>query len=146
MNTYKSKYQYINEGVCLSTGDRIKKLTMEVFLQLVKSVCLAAILLIVNFQTVECEPVEPPKLHTDSIGSKIPTMEVAIRSQKVFRFAFNPNLFGWSNPEAVQGAVTRHMYTYRPSLKGLPDMPYWMRYKYSHRHKAGSINMYSVHR
>ena len=118
---------------------------MEVFLQLVKGVCLAAILLIVNFHSAECEPVEPPKLHNDPIGSKIPTMEVAIRSQKVFRFAFNPNLFGWSNPEAVQGAVTRHMYTYRPSLKGLPDMPYWMRYKYSHRHKAGSINMYSVY-
>ena len=73
------------------------------------------------------------------VRTNIPTMEVAIRSQKVFRFAFNPNLFGWSNSAGAQEGVSRHLYSYQPSLKGLPDMPYWMRYKYSHRHKAGKI-------
>ena len=75
----------------------------------------------------------------DSLKPIVPTMEVAIQSQKVFRFQFNPNLFGWNNPEAHQDGNSRHLYTYQPSLKGLPDMPYWMRYKYSHRHKAGMI-------
>ena len=66
-------------------------------------------------------------------------MKIAIQSQKVFRFQFNPNLFGWSNPKALTDGNSHHLYTYQPSLKGLPDMPYWMRYKYSRRHRAGNI-------
>jgi hypothetical protein len=54
----------------------------------------------------------------------------------VFRFAFNPSLFQWKNPEG-QVSGDHSTFAYRPSISGLPDMPYWMRYKYSHRHKAG---------
>ena len=73
----------------------------------------------------------------------IPSMEVVIQSSKVFRFAFNPHLFGWyhnHNSAGTSPAPRTAIYSYRPSLKGLPDMPYWMRYKYSHRHKAGNLS------
>lgn len=91
-----------------------------------------------GYSVVNGDQVESTPAYDGFLRSNIPTMEVAIRSQKVFRFAFNPNLFGWSSfGGTTQESITRHLYTYRPSLKGLPDMPYWMRYKYSHRHKAG---------
>ena len=90
--------------------------------------------------SIRCKSSEQTALKDiDSPKPIIPTMEVAIQSQKVFRFQFNPNLFGCSNPEGHHNGNSRHLYTYQPSLKGLPDMPYWMRYKYSHRHKAGMI-------
>ena len=95
--------------------------------------------LVINVNSVRCDNIEQTTLQdVHPLKPIIPTMEVALQSQKVFRFQFNPNLFGWSNPEAVQNGNSRHLYTYQPSLKGLPDMPYWMRYKYSHRHKAGN--------
>ena len=95
---------------------------------------------IVNFLGIKCDPIEPLTSNgIQPLRTNIPTMEVAIQSQKVFRFQFNPNLFGWSNPEALQDGNSRYLYTYQPSLKGLPDMPYWMRYKYSRRHRAGNI-------
>ena len=97
------------------------------------------IVLLLLYPGVNSEPVESTPSYDGIIRSNIPTMEVAIRSQKVFRFQFNPNLFGWSGAEGTQEGSSRHLYTYQPSLKGLPDMPYWMRYKYSHRHKAGII-------
>ena len=67
----------------------------------------------------------------------IPAMQVSIPSRRVFRFTFQPNLFAWKS-----GGNRRHggvPYTYRPSLRGLPDLPGWLKYKYSHRHKAGFI-------
>ena len=105
----------------------------------------AVIVVILAFMFV---PLEYGQVNGESINSaisyeelkrtNIPTMEVAIRSNKVFRFAFNPNLFGW--PSGTPKTTSQHLYSYQPSLKGLPDMPYWMRYKYSHRHKAGIRN------
>ena len=97
------------------------------------------VFVVVNFVAIKCDPVEPATLDGIDPLRTIPTMEVAIRSQKVFRFQFNPNLFGWSNPKALTDGNSHHLYTYQPSLKGLPDMPYWMRYKYSRRHRAGNI-------
>lgn len=73
----------------------------------------------------------------DNSENNLAVMQVSIHAQKVFRFAFNPNLFSWKNGN--YGGLTRHAYSYRPSIKGLPDMPYWMRYKYSKRHSAGFI-------
>ena len=96
-------------------------------------------IIVPNLTSISCDKVEKTSSNdVTPLKTTIPTMEVAIQSQKVFRFQFNPNLFGWSNPEALTNGNTRHLYTYQPSLKGLPDMPYWMRYKYSHRHKAGT--------
>ena len=103
----------------------------------IKLVFVAVVSLSSQCYRVNGDQVESTPSYDILIRSKIPTMDLAIRSQKVFRFQFNPNLFGWSNLEGAQESVSRHQYTYQPSLKGLPDMPYWMRYKYSHRHKAG---------
>ena len=104
-----------------------------------RSIFVSLLLLNLKFTVVVIgnEVESTPAMNDESFRNTIPTMEVAIHSQKVFRFAFNPNLFGWSSFGGTQQSVTRYHYTYRPSLKGLPDMPYWMRYKYSHRHKAG---------
>lgn len=70
---------------------------------------------------------------------EIPVKTVTIHAQKVFRFAFNPNLFEWKNGN--YGGVSRYAYSYRPSLHNLPEMPRWMKYKYSDRHSAGEIHI-----
>jgi hypothetical protein len=112
---------------------------MAAFRRTINVVFVAVVLLSSQCFNVNGDQVESTPSYDILIRNQIPTLEVAIRSQKVFRFQFNPNLFGWSNLEGAQDSVSRHQYTYQPSLKGLPDMPYWMRYKYSHRHKAGTF-------
>ena len=62
-------------------------------------------------------------------------LDITIAAKKVFRFAFNPNLFLW--PEGNYGGLDRPHYRYTPFLKDQADMPEWMEYKYSQRHKAG---------
>ena len=113
--------------------------TMEVCGYSFNLMILAVIFSIGQCFNVKGDQVVSTPSYEDLVRSKIPTLEVAIPSQKVFRFQFNPNLFGWSNLEGMQESASRHQYTYRPSLKDLPDMPYWMRYKYSHRHRAGIL-------
>ena len=72
--------------------------------------------------------------YEDEPKDVIPAMQVSIPSRRVFRFTFHPQLFSWKHgPNPGRG------YTYRPSLKGLPDLPDWMRYQYSPRHRAGFI-------
>ena len=44
-------------------------------------------------------------------------------------------MFLWK--EGDFGGISRFSYTYEASLKGLPDMPDWLKYRYSNRHKAG---------
>ena len=44
-------------------------------------------------------------------------------------------MFLWN--EGDFGGISRFSYTYEASLKGLPDMPDWLKYRYSNRHKAG---------
>ncbi len=63
--------------------------------------------------------------------------------RRVFRFAFSPSLFQWKTPDG-QSVGDQSSFAYRPSISGLPDMPYWMRYKYSHRHKAGDNTLDSL--
>ena len=46
-------------------------------------------------------------------------------------------MFLWK--EGDFGGISRFSYTYEPSLKDLPDMPDWLRYRYSNRHKAGDL-------
>ena len=111
--------------------------TMVAFGCTIKLVFVVVVYLSPQCACVNGDQAESSSAYDTLIRSRIPTLEVAIRSQKVFRFQFNPNLFGRSNLEGAQENFSRHQYTYQPSLKGLPDMPYWMRYKYSHRHKAG---------
>ena len=53
----------------------------------------------------------------------------------MFRYKFHPNMFLWK--EGDFGGISRFSYTYEASLKGLPDMPDWLKYRYSNRHKAG---------
>ena len=65
----------------------------------------------------------------------IPQVHVHVFAQRVFRYSFNPSMFKWSHGDL--GGVVRYSYSYLPSLEGLPDMPTWMKYKYSQRHKAG---------
>ena len=55
----------------------------------------------------------------------------------VFRYKFHPNMFLWKDGDF--GGISRFSYTYEPSLKDLPDMPDWLRYRYSNRHKAGKM-------
>ena len=59
----------------------------------------------------------------------------------VFRYKFHPNMFLWK--EGDFGGISRFSYTYEASLKGLPDMPDWLKYRYSNRHKAGK-KIYSI--
>ena len=58
-----------------------------------------------------------------------------IKAQRVFRYAFNPSMFHWKHGD--YGGINRYLYSYLPALTGLPDMPGWMKYKYSKRHSAG---------
>ena len=116
---------------------QVPEKNMDAFGCTIKLVFVAVVFLSPQCACVDGDQAESSSSYDTLLRSRIPTLEVAIRSQKVFRFQFNPNLFGWSSFGGTQQSVTRYHYTYRPSLKGLPDMPYWMRYKYSHRHKAG---------
>ena len=67
----------------------------------------------------------------------IPKIHVNVHAQKVFRYSFNPSMFKWAHGDF--GGVVRYSYSYLPTLEGLPDMPLWMKYKYSQRHKAGKL-------
>ena len=70
----------------------------------------------------------------------IPSILLPIPSERVFRFTFQPGLFAWpSSSSSTKSAEEGKKYRYRPSLRGLPNLPNWMRYKYSRRHKAGFI-------
>lgn len=62
-------------------------------------------------------------------------MHVTISAKRVFRFALNPNLFHWESGNF--GGVERPKYRYTPFVKDEVDMPKWMKYQYSERHKAG---------
>ena len=68
----------------------------------------------------------------------IPQVEVHVHAQRVFKYSFNPSMFRWSHGDV--GGLVRYTYSYLPSLEGLPDMPTWMKYKYSQRHKAGNLS------
>lgn len=61
--------------------------------------------------------------------------KIDVYAQRVFRYAFNPNMFTWQHGD--YGGINRYTYSYLPALKGLPDMPTWMKYKYSKRHSQG---------
>ena len=63
---------------------------------------------------------------------------VHVHAQRVFKHAFNPSMFKWKNGDF--GGINRFTYSYLPALKGLPDMPAWMKYKYSQRHSAGKYS------
>ena len=71
----------------------------------------------------------------------IPQVEVHVHAQRVFKYSFNPSMFRWSHGDL--GGVVRYTYSYLPALEGLPDMPTWMKYKYSQRHKAGKFVLLS---
>jgi len=62
---------------------------------------------------------------------------VHVHAQRVFRYAFNPNMFKWKQGD--YGGINRFSYSYLPALRGLPDMPTWLKYKYSQRHSSGFI-------
>ncbi|TRY79421.1 hypothetical protein TCAL_06010 [Tigriopus californicus] len=77
-------------------------------------------------------------LITDSqTGLTWSQLSATIPSNRVFRIAFNPTLFFWS--EGNFGGVERPVYRYTPSLQGKASLPNWIHYKYSERHKAGFI-------
>ena len=61
---------------------------------------------------------------------------VHVHAQRVFRYAFNPSMFKWKHGD--YGGINRFSYSYLPALRGLPDMPSWLKYKYSQRHSAGT--------
>ena len=73
----------------------------------------------------------------------IPQVEVHVHAQRVFKYSFNPSMFRWSHGDL--GGVVRYTYSYLPALEGLPDMPTWMKYKYSQRHKAGNLYYFHQH-
>ena len=73
----------------------------------------------------------------------IPQVEVHVHAQRVFKYSFNPSMFRWSHGDV--GGLVRYTYSYLPSLEGLPDMPTWMKYKYSQRHKAGNLYYIDQH-
>lgn len=74
----------------------------------------------------------------DTFNTKV----VHVHAQRVFRYAFNPMLFQWEHGDF--GGINRFSYSYLPALKGLPDMPSWMKYKYSKRHSAGNLTDFVV--
>lgn len=51
---------------------------------------------------------------------------------ELFSTKIEPQMFNWTfgKPEQFQ---------YRPSLKGFPDLPSWMRYMYSNEYYAGYL-------
>ena len=65
---------------------------------------------------------------------------VHVHAQRVFRYAFNPNMFKWIQGD--YGGINRFSYSYLPALRGLPDMPTWLKYKYSQRHSSGKLTIY----
>ena len=82
---------------------------------------------------------------TDELSSKAETefasaseKVVQVHAQRGFRYAFNPSMFKWKNGD--YGGINRFSYSYLPALRGLPDMPSWLKYKYSQRHSAGAFN------
>ena len=82
---------------------------------------------------------------TDELSSKAETefasaseKVVQVHAQRVFRYAFNPSMFKWKNGD--YGGINRFSYSYLPALRGLPDMPTWLKYKYSKRHSAGKYS------
>ena len=80
---------------------------MVAFGRTIKLVFMAVIFLSSQCYHVNGNQVESTPSYDTLIRSKIPTLEVAIPSQKVFRFQFNPNVFGWSNLEGSQESVSR---------------------------------------
>ena len=82
---------------------------------------------------------DPPKGGPESDSSKLQwnTVQISIPTKRVFKYSFNPNKFHWS--EGNYGGIDRPTYKYTPALSGSPDLPAWIRYRYSQRHKAGYI-------
>ena len=62
-----------------------------------------------SFVQVNGESSKPITAYDELSRNDIHTMEVVIQSQKVFRFAFNSNLFGWQYGNL--GSITRHLYS-----------------------------------
>ncbi|XP_030384459.1 epsilon-sarcoglycan isoform X2 [Scaptodrosophila lebanonensis] len=52
---------------------------------------------------------------------------------ELFTYKIEPQLFNWTHQEISE------KFRYRPSLQGFPDMPSFMRYKYSHEYHAGFL-------
>ncbi|KAH8324593.1 hypothetical protein KR074_012225 [Drosophila pseudoananassae] len=52
---------------------------------------------------------------------------------ELFTYKVEPQLFNWTHQ------VISEQFRYRPSLKGYPDLPSWMRYMYSHEYHAGFL-------
>uniref|UniRef100_W8CAK4 Epsilon-sarcoglycan n=1 Tax=Ceratitis capitata TaxID=7213 RepID=W8CAK4_CERCA len=52
---------------------------------------------------------------------------------ELFSYKIEPLLFNWTNQ------VISEQFRYRVSLEGYPDLPSWLRYKYSHEYHAGFL-------
>lgn len=51
---------------------------------------------------------------------------------ELFFTKIEPHLFNWT-------AETSEQFKYRPSIKNYPDLPSWMRYKYSSEYYGGYL-------
>ena len=61
--------------------------------------------------------------------------------QQVLR-ANCPNIY--TGKQGDYGGINRFSYSYLPALRGLPDMPTWLKYKYSQRHSSGTLTLKSL--
>ena len=91
--TYISQIPFAVNKKFLKTFDTRKDImrNVDTGLSLAKFIFGTALLSICGCICANSDPVEPTLSHEGPARNNIPTMEVAIRSQKVFRFAFNPN-------------------------------------------------------
>ena len=56
--------------------------------------------------------------------------------------AFCPNIC--TVKKGDYGGINRFSYSYLPALRGLPDLPTWLKYKYSQRHSSGKLTIYII--